>query len=55
MAAALRQACADGLRSRGRGGRADHGCALRGECIGDGRADASAGAGDEGDFALQWQ
>src|SRR5690606_36365 len=55
MAALARQALADGLRAGIAGGGADHGGAARGQLVGDGRADATAGAGNQCDLAAQGQ
>ena len=53
VAAVRGEAFADGGRAAVAGRGADHGRAERGEFVGDRRADAAAGAGDQGDFALQ--
>jgi hypothetical protein len=45
---------ADGRRPGFGGGRADHFCALRCQFGGDSRADAAAGAGDQGDLAREF-
>jgi hypothetical protein len=51
-AAKRAEALADRLRAGLAGRGADDGRALRGQFIGDRRADAAAGAGDQRDFAL---